>query len=70
MPTLTTTDHGEIHVSHHQVTRMAERLWRLGSPALARPGRSGLGVRLGGRVAAGCSCVRAGGVSQNPPLGG
>jgi hypothetical protein len=32
MPTLTTTEHGEIHVPHHQVTRMAERLWRLGSP--------------------------------------
>jgi len=33
MPTLTTTEHGEIHVPHHQVTRMADRLWRLGSPA-------------------------------------
>jgi hypothetical protein len=33
MPTLTTTEHGEIHVHHRQVTRMADRLWRLGSPA-------------------------------------
>jgi hypothetical protein len=33
MPTLTTTEHGEIHVPHHQVTRMADRLWRLGSPS-------------------------------------
>jgi hypothetical protein len=32
MPTLTTTEHGEIHVHHRQVTRMANRLWRLGSP--------------------------------------
>ena len=32
MPTLTTTEHGEIHVHHWQVTRMADRLWRLGSP--------------------------------------
>jgi hypothetical protein len=29
MPTLTTTEHGEIRVHHHQVTRMADRLWRL-----------------------------------------
>ena len=33
MPTLTTTEHGEIHVHHRQVTRMADRLWGLGSPA-------------------------------------
>jgi hypothetical protein len=33
MPTLTTTEHGEIHVPLRQVTRMADRLWRLGSPA-------------------------------------
>jgi hypothetical protein len=33
MPTLTTTEHGEIHVPHRQVTRMADRLWRFGSPA-------------------------------------
>ena len=33
MPTLTTTEHGEIHVHHRQVTRMADRLWRFGSPA-------------------------------------
>ena len=32
MPTLTTTEHGEIHVHHRQVTRMADRLWCLGSP--------------------------------------
>jgi hypothetical protein len=32
MPTLTTTEHGEIRVHHHQVTRMADRLWRLRSP--------------------------------------
>jgi len=32
MPTLTTTEHGEIHVDHRQVMRMADRLWRLGSP--------------------------------------
>ena len=32
MPTLTTTEHGEIHVHHRQVTRMADRLWRFGSP--------------------------------------
>jgi hypothetical protein len=32
MPTLTTTEHGEIHVHHRQVTRMADRLWRLRSP--------------------------------------
>jgi hypothetical protein len=32
MPTLMTTEHGEIHVDHRQVIRMAERLWRLGSP--------------------------------------
>jgi hypothetical protein len=32
VPTLTTTEHGEIHVDHRQVTRMADRLWRLGSP--------------------------------------
>jgi hypothetical protein len=31
MPTLTTTEHGEIHVHHRQVTRMADRLWHLGS---------------------------------------
>jgi hypothetical protein len=30
MPTLITN--GEIHVHHRQVTRMADRLWRLGSP--------------------------------------
>jgi hypothetical protein len=33
MPTLTTREHGEIHVHYHQVTRMADRLWRFGSPA-------------------------------------
>ena len=33
MPTLTTTEHGEIHVHHRQVPRMADRLWGLGSPA-------------------------------------
>ena len=33
MPTFTTTEHGEIRVHHRQVTRMADRLWRLGSPA-------------------------------------
>jgi hypothetical protein len=33
MPTLKTTEHGEIRVHHRQVTRMANRLWRLGSPA-------------------------------------
>ena len=33
MATLTTTEHGEIHVHHRQVTRMADRLWRFGSPA-------------------------------------
>jgi hypothetical protein len=32
MPTLMTTEHGEINVDHRQVTRMANRLWRLGSP--------------------------------------
>jgi len=32
MPTLMTTEHGEIHVHHRQVTRMANRLWRLESP--------------------------------------
>jgi hypothetical protein len=32
MPTLTTTEHGEIRVHHHQVTRMADRLWRLRWP--------------------------------------
>jgi hypothetical protein len=32
MPTLMTTEHGEIHVHHRQVTRMADRLRRLGSP--------------------------------------
>ena len=32
MPTLTTTEHGEIYVHRRQVTRMADRLWRLGSP--------------------------------------
>jgi hypothetical protein len=31
MPILMTTEHGEINVDHRQVTRMAERLWRLGS---------------------------------------
>ena len=31
MPTLTTTEHGEIHVHHRQVTRMADRLWRFGA---------------------------------------
>lgn len=30
MPTLT-TEHSEISVHHRQVTRMADRLWRLGS---------------------------------------
>ena len=33
MATLTTTEPGEIHVHHRQVTRMADRLWRFGSPA-------------------------------------
>ena len=33
MATLTTTEHGEIHVHNLQVTRMADRLWRFGSPA-------------------------------------
>jgi hypothetical protein len=33
MPTLTTTEHDEIHVHHRQVTRMADRLWCLASPA-------------------------------------
>jgi hypothetical protein len=33
MRTLTTTEHGEIHVPHRQVTRMADRLWHLGSSA-------------------------------------
>ena len=33
MPTLTTTEYGEIRVHHRQVTRMSDRLWRLGSPA-------------------------------------
>jgi hypothetical protein len=33
MPTLTTTEHREIHVDRRQVMRMADRLWRLGSPA-------------------------------------
>jgi hypothetical protein len=33
MATLTTTEHGVIHVHHRQVTRMADRLWRFGSPA-------------------------------------
>ena len=33
MPTLKTTEHGEIRVHHRQVARMANRLWRLGSPA-------------------------------------
>ena len=32
MPTLMTTEHGEIDVHHRQVARMANRLWRLGSP--------------------------------------
>jgi hypothetical protein len=32
MPTLTTTEHGEIRVNRRQVTRMADRLWHLGSP--------------------------------------
>jgi hypothetical protein len=32
MPTLMTTEHGEIHVHHREVTRMANLLWRLGSP--------------------------------------
>ncbi len=32
MPTLT-TKHGEIRVNHREVTRMANRLWNLGSPA-------------------------------------
>ena len=49
MPTLTTTDHGEIHVPHHQVTRMAERLWRLGSPAR----RTAYVEKAGQRLAAG-----------------
>ena len=33
MPTFTTPEHGEIRVHHRQVTRMADRLWHLGSPA-------------------------------------
>jgi hypothetical protein len=33
MPTLTTTEHEEIHVDHRQVTRMADRLWHFGSLA-------------------------------------
>jgi hypothetical protein len=33
MATLTTTEHGEIRVPLRQVTRMADRLWRFGSPA-------------------------------------
>src|SRR5258708_40040796 len=33
MPTLTTREHGEIHLHYHQVRRIADRLWRFGSPA-------------------------------------
>jgi hypothetical protein len=32
MPTLTTKEHDEIRVHHRQVSRMADRLWHLGSP--------------------------------------
>jgi hypothetical protein len=49
MPTLTTTEHGEIHVHHRQVTRMADRLWRRGSPER----RTAYVEKARGRLAAG-----------------
>jgi hypothetical protein len=49
MPTLATTEHGEIHVHQRQVTRMADRLWRLGSPAR----RTAYVENARGRLAAG-----------------